>query len=140
MGALTADRQALAVAQAPIAGQIHEALDVHSRLAAQITLDPVLPVDRLANLDDLLVGELIDAAAVVDADPVGNFRALAAPMPWMYCNAITTRLLVGMLTPAIRATRLCSWTRLQTEKARLALPPGGGGQRADRALSRKTPL
>src|SRR5580704_8506123 len=30
--------------------------------------------------------------------------ALAWPMPWMYCSAITTRLLVGMLTPAIRAT------------------------------------
>src|ERR1700724_1020384 len=30
--------------------------------------------------------------------------AFLAPMPWMYCSAITTRLLVGMLTPAIRAT------------------------------------
>ena len=26
------------------------------------------------------------------------------PMPWMYCSAMTTRLLVGRLTPAIRAT------------------------------------
>src|SRR5207248_11060982 len=30
--------------------------------------------------------------------------ALFWPMPWMYCSAISTRLLVGMLTPAIRAT------------------------------------
>src|SRR6266540_1090661 len=29
--------------------------------------------------------------------------ALAGPMPWIYCNATTTRLLVGILTPAIRA-------------------------------------
>ena len=27
-----------------------------------------------------------------------------SPMPWMYCRAITTRLFVGILTPAIRAT------------------------------------
>src|ERR1700722_5799505 len=26
------------------------------------------------------------------------------PMPWMYCSAIRTRLLVGIFTPAIRAT------------------------------------
>jgi hypothetical protein len=26
-------------------------------------------------------------------------------MPWMYCNAMTTRLFVGMLTPAMRAIR-----------------------------------
>src|SRR5947208_7043947 len=32
--------------------------------------------------------------------------AFVWPIPWMYCNAITTRLLVGRLTPAIRATCL----------------------------------
>src|SRR5262245_48675570 len=30
--------------------------------------------------------------------------AFFGPMPWMYWSAITTRLLVGMFTPAIRAT------------------------------------
>src|SRR5215468_8463866 len=30
--------------------------------------------------------------------------AIFGPMPWMYCSAISTRLLVGMFTPAIRAT------------------------------------
>src|SRR5579864_1997487 len=34
-------------------------------------------------------------------------RAFVGPMPWMYWSATTTRLLVGMLTPAIRATRAC---------------------------------
>src|SRR6185437_1800141 len=29
--------------------------------------------------------------------------AFAWPIPWMYCNPTTTRLAVGMLTPAIRA-------------------------------------
>src|SRR5262245_51788827 len=30
--------------------------------------------------------------------------AFLGPMPWIYCKAITTRLFVGMLTPAMRAT------------------------------------
>src|SRR5262245_26557845 len=38
--------------------------------------------------------------------------AFFGPIPWMYCNAITTRLLVGMLTPAMRATVLHSSCRL----------------------------
>ena len=29
--------------------------------------------------------------------------AFASPIPWMYCSPTTTRLAVGMLTPAIRA-------------------------------------
>src|SRR5689334_1586489 len=29
--------------------------------------------------------------------------AFFLPMPWIYCSAISTRLLVGMFTPAIRA-------------------------------------
>src|SRR3954449_3938378 len=32
--------------------------------------------------------------------------AFVWPIPWIYCSAITTRLLVGRLTPAIRATLL----------------------------------
>ena len=39
-------------------------------------------------------------------------RALVGPMPWMYCSAMTTRLLVGMLTPAIRATSAAPLPRL----------------------------
>src|SRR6266566_4384020 len=52
-----------------------------------------------------------EAAAVPQA-PVGagiptlsmTSWALCGPMPWMYWSAITTRLLVGIFTPAIRAT------------------------------------
>jgi hypothetical protein len=35
-----------------------------------------------------------------------------SPMPWMYCRAITTRLFVGILTPAIRATSCSPSCRL----------------------------
>src|SRR5215469_3242452 len=37
--------------------------------------------------------------------------ASLGPIPWMYCSAITTRLLVGMLTPAMRATAIHSYCR-----------------------------
>src|ERR1700754_1063319 len=68
-------------------------------------------------------------------------RALASPMPWMYCSATTTRLLVGMLTPAIRAT----WNLLldHAREARTAPRPStpvGVGRRVLRALSRKRPV
>src|SRR5215468_4006877 len=37
--------------------------------------------------------------------------AFLGPIPWIYCSAITTRLLVGMLTPAMRATVSHSYCR-----------------------------
>ena len=48
VGPLTAYQQPLTVTEAAIAAQIHQPLDVHSRLAAQITLDQKVAVDRLA--------------------------------------------------------------------------------------------
>src|SRR5881275_1752826 len=60
VGALTADRQALAVPEAPIAGQIHQPLDVHRRFAAEVALHLMLGVDRLAQVENLLIGEVLD--------------------------------------------------------------------------------
>ena len=44
-------------------------------------------------------------------DFLHDFAGLSGPIPWIYCRAITTRLLVGMLTPAMRATALNSCCR-----------------------------
>src|SRR5476651_163683 len=60
VGALTADRQALAVTQAPVAAQIHQALDVHRHVAAQIALDQKVAVDDFADLDDFGLGQVAD--------------------------------------------------------------------------------
>src|SRR5207248_10203566 len=49
MGALATDRQALAMAQTAITAEIHQALDVHRHLAAQIALDPIVSIDQLAD-------------------------------------------------------------------------------------------
>src|ERR1700753_2522681 len=78
MGALATDGQALAVAQAPIAAQIHQALDVHGDVAAQIAFHQIVAVDDFANLDDLGLGQIADAAGRIDAqladDLVGGVR------------------------------------------------------------------
>src|SRR5262249_18901799 len=52
--------------------------------------------------------------------------AFFGPIPWIYCNAITTRLLVGMLTPAMRATVFHSFCRRAQGPAIVAT--GGGSQ------------
>src|SRR5262245_10005064 len=41
--------------------------------------------------------------------------AFEGPIPWIYCNAIITRLLVGILTPAMRATVIHSWLPASVE-------------------------
>src|SRR5258708_14624287 len=74
--ALAADRQALAVAKAAVAGQVHQPLDVDGGLATQVALDGEVAVDGFADLQHFLVGQLIDAAGVLDADLGG-----AVPRP-----------------------------------------------------------
>ena len=68
-----------AMAQAAVGAQVLEALDVHRGVAAQVALDLVIGVDRLADAQHLLVGQILDAAAVIDAELVGDVdRRLAA--------------------------------------------------------------
>src|SRR5688572_26833826 len=58
VGALAVHRQALAVAQAPVAAEIHQPLYVHGDFAPKVALDHVVAVDHLADLQHLLVGQL----------------------------------------------------------------------------------
>src|SRR4051812_8048138 len=67
MGALAADRKALAVTQTAVAGQVHEPLDVHRGLATKVALDGKVAVDRFADVQDFLIGEVLDPA--VGSDP-----------------------------------------------------------------------
>src|SRR5690606_22835819 len=60
--ALAANRKALAVAQAPIAAKVHQALDVGLNLAAQIAFDGVVTVDGLADLQHLRIRQLVHTA------------------------------------------------------------------------------
>jgi hypothetical protein len=53
VGALTAHRQVAAVAQATVAAEVHQALDVHLHFAAQVAFDGEVGVDMLADLPAL---------------------------------------------------------------------------------------
>src|SRR3546814_21198290 len=52
--------KALAVAEAPVGGEVHQTLDVHRGLTAQVALDDVVLDDHLADMDDLLVGQVLE--------------------------------------------------------------------------------
>ena len=76
MRALTADRQALAVPQAPIAGQIHQPFDVHRGVAAKIAFDHVLGIDGFADVQHFLVRQVRDALGRIDPQLVCNLAGL----------------------------------------------------------------
>ena len=79
MRPLSAHRQTAPVSQAPIAAEVHQPLDVHRHFASQISLDHVLAVDHLADLQDLLVGQLRHPPGVGDSDLCHDFLGLGGP-------------------------------------------------------------
>src|SRR6476660_9251287 len=58
VGALSANRQPLAVTQAAVAAEVHQSFDVQLNFAPQITFDHAITVDDLSDLKYLGVGEL----------------------------------------------------------------------------------
>src|SRR5262249_1501812 len=64
--ALAADGETLPVAQAAVAAEVHEPLDVHGDLAPEITLDLVVGLDDLADGAGLLLGEVLGPRGQVD--------------------------------------------------------------------------
>src|SRR5262249_47675300 len=81
--ALTADRKALAVTQAAVAAEVHQALDVHRDLAAQVAFDlDALALEHVADGAQIVLVEIV--AALVGRD-LGRFehakrRGLANPV------------------------------------------------------------
>ena len=73
-----------AMPQAPVAAKIHQALDVHLRVAAQITLDGKVPVDVLANFQDFRITQLV-YTATMQSIPTASQICCAdeLPMPVM---------------------------------------------------------
>src|SRR5579871_2557918 len=65
---LTANRQTTAVPQSTVTAKIRQALDVHRDFAPKITLDDIIAVDDLANLNDFRLGQIADAAILTDPD------------------------------------------------------------------------
>jgi hypothetical protein len=73
---LATHRQSLAVAQAPVTAKVHQPLDVHRHLAAQIALDLETLIDDLAHPYDFVVGELIDPPFGGNGRPIANCLGL----------------------------------------------------------------
>src|SRR5205807_3262185 len=66
VGTLATDGQSLAMAQAAIAAQIHQPLDVQAHLAAEVALDLVALLERLADAVDLVLGEVLGPLIGID--------------------------------------------------------------------------
>src|SRR6476620_4794959 len=67
LGALAADREAHAVAATLVAADLDLAADVRLDLTSEVTLDLVVGFDRVTELDQLFITQLVDAE--VGADP-----------------------------------------------------------------------
>src|SRR6266446_1571521 len=75
---LTANRQSLAVAHASVAAEVHQPLDAHGYLAAQVSLDRV-PADELAQLVHLRVGQVLDLGRVADVGGLADHARAWTP-------------------------------------------------------------
>src|SRR5690606_31221141 len=71
LGALATQRQAATVAQAAIATQVHQALDRHADLAAEVALDHEL-ADLGADALDFRLGQVADLGRRIDAGRVAH--------------------------------------------------------------------
>jgi hypothetical protein len=67
------------VPESAIAPDIHEALDVHCHFTAQITLDPHLLVDNVANAVDFIVSQIPHTRIRAHIRPVEELLAGVEP-------------------------------------------------------------
>ena len=80
--ALAANGQTAAVTQATVAADFHKALNVLRNLAVQVALDREVLLDVVAQLDEILLGEVVGALIRVDAGLGENLlRGGQLPMP-----------------------------------------------------------
>src|SRR5581483_91933 len=64
---LAADRQVAPVPQAAVAADLHQPLDVHRHLLAEVALDAALLLDHPADLPHVVLGQVLDADVRADA-------------------------------------------------------------------------
>src|SRR5437868_917227 len=76
MRALAPDRKAFPMPEAPVAAEVHQPLDIHRHFAAEVAFDKVVPIDRLADLDHLGIGQVVDPAVFGDPHLFADFPGL----------------------------------------------------------------
>ena len=67
VGALATNGQTLAVTEATVAANLHQALDVLRNLAVQVTFDGEVLVDVFADLLQIVFGDILDTDVRVKA-------------------------------------------------------------------------
>ena len=85
--------------QAAIAGQIHQALDVHRGFAAKIALDGMFGVDSFANVQNFLVGKVLNATAVINTQLIGDLLRLSGTDSVNICQRDNNALVGGEVYP-----------------------------------------
>src|SRR5688572_33113469 len=81
LGALAAQRQAATVAQAAVAADFHQPLDVQRDLLAEVALDATYFLDDAADLADVILGQVLDADVTADAGRAEDVVRALAPDP-----------------------------------------------------------
>ena len=85
MGTLTVDREALAVTEAAVAANLHQAGNILTHLAAKIALGGVMSVNKVTNLSDFFLCEVLDAGIYIDTSLVANLG----------CTSLTNAVKIG---------------------------------------------
>src|SRR3546814_19002718 len=78
MRALPTNGKALAMAQPAIASEVHQAIDVHRSLAAQITFYGLVGVNGFADLQHFGVRKILNAAAMINAQLVCDLKVIGS--------------------------------------------------------------
>ena len=106
MGALTAYRQRLPVAQAAIALNVDEALDVHRNVLAQVAFDFALVLNDLADAVHLFLAQILDLLEAIDVGLVQNLAGAGLTDPENVSERDPSLLVAGQ----IDASNTChSW-------------------------------
>src|SRR5699024_3893034 len=79
LGPLAANGQPLAVADAAVAADLGQALDVHRHVAAQVALHGVLVANDLTQLGLVLLGQVLHAGVRVDSGLGQDLVGAGAP-------------------------------------------------------------
>jgi hypothetical protein len=88
------------MAKATVAGKVHKTLDVHRHCTAKIAFYGMIRIDGFADLQYFGIRKVLHTTAMINSQLVRDFDGLGAADT----VNVGKRLLVGMFTPAIRAT------------------------------------
>jgi hypothetical protein len=82
VGALAVNRETLAVTEATVAANLHQAGNVLTNLTTEVTLGRVISIDKVTDLGDFFLGEIRTRVEGLIPVSAQIFLALVEPMPY----------------------------------------------------------